>query len=235
MTLHEIEETLKQLSSRHPGLNETLLVTLLRSGGWEEKNIQEAVFLFRSGVTGEVPDTSSTGALPSLQTDPVFMPQADEKHLLEEHNGGISPLGEVKVIPPEPQSLIEKVPEPAVSKKEELPHNLPLRPFETSDHIWPFARYRDVFYGDIEPRREVKEEMKMVQPQAVAPPVEVETEKVEMIQEEKATIIIPPAVSEKPSPSVPVTNGDGKLVITACVMLVAVLLLLGYMYSNGRL
>jgi hypothetical protein len=46
MTLHEIEETLQILRKRHAGLNEAMLVTLLRAGGWEEKQIEEAKVVF---------------------------------------------------------------------------------------------------------------------------------------------------------------------------------------------
>lgn len=261
MTLHEIEETLHKLQSRHPGLNEALLVTLLRGGGWEEKNIQEALFLFRSGGVekGKESPTMEAEALPPLQMDPVLMPQADEKHMLEEHYEEIAPPPEKmpeKVF--EPQSLIENLPEKASSKKDELPHNLPLRPFETSEHIWPFARYKDVFYGDLEPETPAKEANEAVilqqriekresilsaeelRPEPLPPtPPPVEQQKPVVVMVEPADIptqvIVPGTVQERPTAPASPAKGDEKLVITACIMLLAVLLLLGYMYSNGRL
>lgn len=217
MTLHEIEETLHTLQSRHSDLNEQMLVTLLRSGGWEEKNIQEAIFLFRSegGKTEEI----QAETLPSLQRGPVFMPQTDENHLLSDHNQEKAE---------EPQSLIEPSPLPAQAKKEELPHNLPLRPFETSEHVWPFSRYKDVFYGDIE-TKPLKEEAG--KEPAVTAEAETKTEEVQVVKKEER----PTAVPEVEIVPVPLTKGDEGLVILACIMLLAILLLLGYMYSNGRL
>lgn len=233
MTLHEIEETLHDLQSRHPGLSETLLVTLLRSGGWEEKNIQEALHLFRSGGERRE-DTSATkvaDALPSIETESVFQPMADESHMLMEHNDDADPPKEEQTLPPEPQSLVKDFTEPVPDKKDELPHNLPLRPFETSEHIWPFARYKDVFYGEVSPKTEVKTE-----PQGVAPPpAEIPADPVSAVKQEEESAFTPPSAESKPAPVVHLAKGDERMVIMACIMLLAILLLLGYMYSNGRI
>ncbi len=51
MTLAETEQTLDTLRIRHPGIDECMLVTLLRSGGWEEKQVEDAKMMFRVGVT----------------------------------------------------------------------------------------------------------------------------------------------------------------------------------------
>ncbi len=67
-----------------------------------------------------------------------------------------------------------------------------------------------------------------------------------MPSEEK---VIPVVVEEKPKPKVvpikveedvvlekiPLTKGDESLVFLAGVMLLVIILILGYMYSNGRL
>lgn len=234
MTLHEIEETLHELQSRHEGLNEGMLVTLLRSGGWEEKNIQEAVLLFRSGSGTAKPETVTAApkTLPPLQTEPALPPEADAEHLLLDHNVETKE-DPAKQAVAEPQSLVEPPSEAVQPHKEELPHNLPLRPFETSDHVWPFSRYRDVFYGeaDTKTRSEGIKEETPPPPSIFAEPV---TEKKEAAGE-SPPIIMAPAAREKGLSHVPLTKGDEKLVLTAAVMLVAVLLLLGYMYSNGRL
>lgn len=254
MTLHEIEETLQSLQSRHEGLNEGMLVTLLRAGGWEEKNIQEAVLLFRSGgVVKEGQPKKETETLPSIQEEPVFPAPVDEKHLLLDHNkDDQNPEEGIVAAPefspaPEPQSLIQNQDAPVRQKKDELPHNLPIRPFETSDHVWPFSRYRDVFFGEIEgeikeaqaavvpdeaEKGNVKEEVQMENPIVVSPENPVNDKKeVAVLQ----PIIVPAPVPQKELAPAPLTKTDERLVVIAAIMLVAILLLLGYMYSNGRL
>ena len=214
MTLHEIEETLRTLASRHSGLTESQLLTLLRAGGWEEKNIQEAILLFRSGVVSE----------------PVSLPEeVAPDHQLADHVASSQAVE--RPSPQEPQSLIER--EETKSIREELPHNLPLRPFETSEHIWPFSRYRDVFYGDAEPPQVPVSHTVEPTPAAEIRPVHTEPVKVEP-PKKLEPVQVPPIVAF-PSETPSVSSGDDKLVVLASVMLLAVLLLLGYMYSNGRL
>lgn len=223
MNLHEIEETLHILKSRHSDLDEQMLVTLLRGGGWEEKHIQDALFLFRSkGVT---PNAGSPPELPPVQSEPVFEPQVDGNHLLVGQTElPVPEKGEEAV--PVVESLVTSAPEHVLSK-DELPHNLPLRPFETSDHVWPFSRYRDVFYGE--------QELKVEEPEPVQEqkqPVPLETKKEENVPVQPKPVASEPEVELIP---VPLSKGDEGLVFLACIMLIAVLFLLGYMYSNGRL
>ena len=47
MTLSEIETTVQELATRHGNLTEEMLTTLLLSAGWEDKNIKDAVMLFK--------------------------------------------------------------------------------------------------------------------------------------------------------------------------------------------
>jgi len=47
MNLEEVENILKTLVERHPDLDEEMLKTLLSSGGFEEKVINDAVLLYR--------------------------------------------------------------------------------------------------------------------------------------------------------------------------------------------
>lgn len=241
MTLQETEETLRTLNKRHPGLNEVMLVTLLRAGGWEEKHVEEARLLFRSG--GFSHDESPAGNLPPLTEDPYLPPEIDEKHLLVEHipdQGPVSapsPSVEQKAAPVERESLVvEKETTPV---QEEIPHNLPLRPFETSEHVWPFSRYRDVFFGEEHYVKEVQKEQKEAVQQVESSISEVSLTK------QSAPISAPVQESPLPVSPVPVPQttlpgnshkgGDDKLVVMACIMLLFILLLLGYMYSNGRL
>ncbi len=242
MTLRETEETLRTLATRHPGLDEAMLITLLRAGGWEEKQIDEAKAIWKAGVraVGLQKETASV-MLPSMPEVEALPSLVDGNHLLSAHN---EEPEEKKITVMEPQSLVTSAEVRLVDKKEELPHNLPLRPFETSEHIWPFSRYRDVFYGDI-----FDETISQTAREAVPlPPVEkaVETpisipEPALVVQEKSIEQVIekrvevPVAVPEVYTQQVKLSGGDEKLVMMAGAMLLVILLLLGYMYSNGRL
>jgi hypothetical protein len=243
MTLQEKEDTLEILTKRHPGLNEVMLVTLLRAGGWEEKDIEEARLLFRGGAGSGKEEKVLQKEFPTLLEIPVLPPEIDNDHLLvskevmEQEEKGESMMNTPRS--PEPQSFV--APSPArEEKREELPHNLPLRPFETSEHVWPFSRYRDVFYGDVgeeavaEPAPQVKPEEKkepVIEVKVVPPP-----EPLVPIPVSIPEPVLPPAPPQIPPVSVRHDEGgDDKLVLIACTMLVLVLLVLGYMYSNGRL
>lgn len=236
MTLHEIEQTLDTLRTRHPGLDEAMLVTLLRSGGWEEKQVEEARMMFKTGS----PQSASKEEylpLPTVETEMVLPLPVDDKHLLFAHNDEaavevhekqeapeVKPIEMAPIVPVvEPQSLVSSAPIQRGEVRDGLPHNLPLRPFETSEHIWPLSRYKDVFYGNSpdESSTEIKSEEK------VSAPV---TEKRVDYAPERVQSFTP---NQTPSPQT--SAGDEKLVIMACVMLLVILLLLGYMYSNGRL
>lgn len=227
MTLAEIEETLEKLKVRHPGLDETLLVTLLRAGGWEEKEIKEAVSLFKENSGGK----KEIKAFPSPQ-DALSLPeQIDNDHLLEsakEKNNSATTSSSIEKKYSEPQSLNAGG---SSSKREELPHDLPLRPFETSDHIWPFSRYKDVFYGDTDEEVTPPVAPKPTPPkeEAVPMPEPVSTPK------PQAPVFVREGPKTAPAAGGKAESGEDKLVILACAMLVAVLFVLGYMYSNGRL
>jgi hypothetical protein len=243
MTLAEIEETLEKLKVRHSGLDEALLVTLLKAGGWEEKEIKEAVSLFK-GTAG---NKTQMIAFPAPQ-DAVSLPQEiANEHLLisgKEQENSTEEISKGKGEIAEPQSLN---PAPSLSKREELPHDLPLRPFETSDHIWPFSRYKDVFYGDIPEETVV---VPVAAPTVLVPPTSPTPPAPSLVPPQEEVTPAPIPTSE-PKPQAPVFaregskvapkpissegKGEDKLVFLACVMLIAVLFVLGYMYSNGRL
>lgn len=237
MTLHEIEQTLDTLRTRHPGLDEGMLVTLLRSGGWEEKQVEEARMMFKTGSSQNA-SREEYVPLPPVETERVLPLPVDDKHLLLAHNdeavvevhkkqeeSEVKPIEVAPVVPVvEPQSLVSSAPVQSTEVRDGLPHNLPLRPFETSEHIWPLSRYKDVFYGNSteEARTEtLQSEIKKV------PAVE------ERVTYTPSTKFQPFVPTQTPTPEP--SSGDEKLVIMACVMLLVILLLLGYMYSNGRL
>jgi hypothetical protein len=132
----------------------------------------------------------------------------------------------------EPESLIvhEEIPVRRTHEKDvEIPSNLPLLPFESSPHIWSFSKYKDMFHKDALH----KEEIQLI---TVMP------------REEKSTVTAPvkglqevsvntPQVQDKEVSleKIPMTKGDESLVFLAGMMLFAIILILGYMYSNGRL
>lgn len=240
MTLTETEEILRTLATRHPGLDDVMLVTLLRAGGWEEKEIQVARTLFSQMDLPKERSTSEQGGLLALPEEMMLPAQVDNDHLLVSGD----PAKEKQ---PLPSPIVEKVSEPQslrVSieghpKRDELPHDLPLRPFETSDHIWPFSRYKEIFFGDT---HEEKSDLKP----ATAPvlPELPEKKKEEPVAPVKLSAPsfakegsrISPLLERKSSNEIyHSSNGDKKLVIIAVAMLAAVLFVLGYMYSNGRI
>lgn len=234
MTLHEVEETLDTLIKRHSGLDESSLVTLLRAGGWEEKSIQEAIILYRS--RGPRSDT--------------LLPQVEEEHMLPElvDNDHLLPEGDAEVV----ETTVSNISEPEslqvdtqMSSREELPHNLPLRPFETSEHVWPFSRYKDVFYGEDDAVEEniPASTVSSVTPETAPTPtviVEVPPEPQQPIVVENVYTrepVAPPSYTVQeniPSTYVP-SRGDERLIMLASAMLLVILLLLGYLYGNGRL
>jgi hypothetical protein len=237
MTLTETEETLQTLIDRHPGLDDSMLVTLLLAGGWEEKEIKVARTLFKQRGGESKEESSIQKNLPIIPSAMELPAEIQSDHLLVSGEPRVEeadavPVKEEKAS--EPQSLVQTPANMVSSKRDELPHDLPLRPFETSDHIWPFSRYKDVFYGEVEheeaPIAAPTPEPVLVQPQVSTPPAPKVSE--------PPIVPIPPVVPvarPAPAPSVVPEKSEDKLVIIAFAMLVAVLLVLGYMYSNGRL
>ncbi len=246
MTVNEIENTLQSLYKRHENLSEATLLTLLKSGGWDEKMIRDAVLIHRRITSpdktfGQQESIDIKDFLPTIQESPVFVPEVDPSHLLLDH------YDNVDVVLPVIEKKVEKLPDPVVTveekqslvteekernprlldvqdvirKSNEPPHNLPLKPFEATPHTWQFDRYKSVFYGDIE--EETVEEKKETHVEAKPQTID---------EEKKAESSAHHVVHIAPAP---LTRDDEKLVMLASVMLVAILLLLGYMYSNGRL
>ena len=130
----------------------------------------------------------------------------------------------------EPQSLIthEDIPEKRSPEKQGvLPSNLPLLPFESSPHIWSFAKYKDVFHKEATVQEEIK--VINVMPQEASSFVVKEK-----VFEEKPYIKIGEDV-EVVMETIPLRKDDKPLVFLATIMLLAIIVILGYMYSNGRL
>ena len=213
MTLNEIQSTLDTLRIRHSNLDEQMLTTLLYASGWDDRAVHDAITLFHGRKIVEAPSVKDT----SLEEKNILPEMAHIDHTLLAHNEDQETVSieeekqESKIIEEkhesEPQSLIVPERDLSYKKDNELPSNLPLRPFETTHHIWPFSRYKDVFYGEVMPILK-KDEKEMAEKNII-----------EHIHLE----------------STPLTKNDEKLIVLACTMLLVILLLLGYMYSNGRL
>lgn len=132
----------------------------------------------------------------------------------------------------EPESLIvhEDIPVRRVEQKNvEIPGNLPLLPFESSPHIWSFSKYKDMFHKESPHKEEVQliTVMPKEEKSSVTAPIKVLQEvavSAPRVKDEEVTL-------EK----APMTKGDESLVFLAGMMLFAIILILGYMYSNGRL
>lgn len=106
---------------------------------------------------------------------------------------------------------------------EEIPHNLPLKPFDASPHVVAFSEYKEAFHGKEEKDFSVKSINKNS-----------EASNQEVSNKSSFEINTQPVVrfSKK---NVPLSKSEKELVITATVLLLFILLLLSYMYSNGRL
>ena len=110
----------------------------------------------------------------------------------------------------EPQSLINPVVEQKSKVQEiEPPANLPLKPFDSTPHIWQFSRYKEVFHGDKTPLIPKEEKVIVVEHQ----------EKIAKKGKFKRTGFD--------------LEDEGLIFLTGTTLLI-ILLLLAYMYSNGR-
>lgn len=136
----------------------------------------------------------------------------------------------------EPESLISHT--DSLERKEQkdshvIPENLPLLPFESSPHIWSFSKYKNIFYKEDIPKEQIREEIQVI---TVMPQERIVSEAIfsKPLQDKtsiKSGIVDEEVVIKK----IPYTKEDQSLVFLAGMMLLAIILILGYMYSNGRL
>ena len=234
MTISEIESTLKTLETRHPKLDEAMLVTLLRAGGWEEKVIQEAIMVFRGGGKKSTPEvkmfqvTETSHVLPEIvHTDHLLVSHTDGStamvNLEKTHTEAHIENTVTEIV--EPQSLIEPVVTVVPPQEAELPDNLPLRPFESTSQVWPFSRYKDVFHGEVMPGSASEDSKWTPEPVRVFARQEAQAKVIE-----KHIVVDHVRISRTP-----LSSKDEKLIVLTCTMLLMIVLLLVYMYSNGRL
>lgn len=122
----------------------------------------------------------------------------------------------------------------------ELPDNLPLVPFESAPHVWSFGRYKDTFYN--EPKvEEKKTEAVTTTTTYVEEKKEASTPAV-IVKEIPQVPFVSQSIPPKKEPEIeidfekiPISRGEESLVVLAGIMLLAIMLILGYMYGNGRL
>lgn len=218
MTLHDIQSSLDELRARHPGITEEMVGVLLAAGGWEKKSIEEAQLLFRSQAP--VP------ALP--HEDDALLPPPEEKLIEQPLPNGIR----------EPESLVAAG-DAADTAHGHIPDNLPLRPFETSPHVWPFSKYKDVFHADAkgEEREEVAAPAKAEEvgaSMALAPEPDIPAPR-----EESAPVAVQaelvPSMTDIRLEKAPLTRKDEVMIAFGAALLLAAVMLVLYMFNNGRL
>jgi ATP-dependent Clp protease ATP-binding subunit ClpB len=173
MTLSEIETILEELALRHQNLNTELLTTLLLSAGWEDKNIKEAITLFKKGITIKPPSVV-VPELPVAQPDVV--PQNSEKAKEEitfyqpdgseekELRGFGVESNVTRELPPEKKggivsAISAALPEVTiVATKEEEPNNALTQDKQVKETKKEEARSQEeVMHSDVEIKTEVKE------------------------------------------------------------------------------
>lgn len=143
----------------------------------------------------------------------VFLPETQEEPVLpveiapDHLLAAQNPGSDVEL----PVSLVESIEVVQVRENEDPPHNLPLKPYDSAPHVWSFERYKSIFYGDV-PKHE---------------------------EGPKATVSIVPAEHHNHThvtvELTPLSKDEMRIVVLATVMLLFIILLLGYMYANGRL
>lgn len=176
-------------------------------------------------VLVDQPQVEETGNPPVVLQEKVEDIKVEQKEeVKEEIKTAIKP--EVKE---EPESLIVYTDQSLrirEKKETEIPENLPLLPFESSSHVWAFSKYKDVFHGDVMPQQNEAQDTVVITQN-----IKAETSKRIPFIPSKVVAVEEDILVEK----VPMTKGDESLVFLAGVMLLAIILILGYMYSNGRL
>jgi hypothetical protein len=221
MTITNIENTLNTLEILHPDLDEAGLFALLNAGGWEEKNINDAIVLFRN--KDRVKANHSLALFNPTEEKNVLPEVIDTTHELLEHNPNINQTQMIESVVEKNEkeigtfvptqvnnkndfkikSSLEIYSTPLEKEGDSFPENLPLVPFESTARVWSFSKYKNLFHGDF-----VSEEKKVETP---------------VITDNKVDEVVLRS------------NKDDKLLLTAYVSLFTILLLLGYMYISGRL
>lgn len=220
-------------------------ITFLRSDGTEEGelHVEESDNLEKRGNKQEKvahfvsEDVAEEKALTKVeQITP--MEKTEER---EDESSKVVPLEEELPKRVEEESLIkesESVRQEKPNAWSELPDNLPLVPFESAPHVWSLGRYKDTFYS------ESKVEEKKIETLTTTTTYTEEKKEVPVpvATERPASAVVSQPIPPKKEPEVeidyektPISTGEESLVVLAGIMLLAIMLILGYMYGNGRL
>ncbi|MDQ5962845.1 MAG: hypothetical protein QG653_652 [Patescibacteria group bacterium] len=109
--------------------------------------------------------------------------------------------------------------EKAVKQEQQIPAELPLKPFESSPQVLTFSTYKDIFHGEKIPEQETRQK-----------PLEVHKDELVHIPD---TGVIPRRYVFDPTE--PLTGTDISLAFIVTLLILTILLLMGYMYTNDRL
>lgn len=155
-----------------------------------------------------------------------------ESHIQDTETGQLSAvlqdnlaasLSKQVIVNNDPQSLITPPLEQRAYVQSEPPANLPLKPFESAPHVWPFSKYKEVFHGEV---------MTPLPADERALVNEIKTSTQEVPAQTPAVPLLAKKVKIKR------TGFDGEdegLIFLTATTLLIILLLLAYMYSNGRI
>jgi hypothetical protein len=260
MNLVDVTNALDTIVRLNPGLSKDRLVVLLHAANWEEKNIQEAVAIFeKSNHELSLPHVDTENFLEAKYGDTeeqkpptaqVSLPHVDNENLLEQKN--VPPKeGDTRIVERQPEKksgvTIPSIPLPSFLKKKEtvvqpaqqqphveeaqhLPEGLPLKAFDSSEHVWTFSEYKEKFHGGV-PTPLVKKEEKP----KPAPQILVEVPKPSPVPVQTLTPQGIPAKKKSIELDEPLTGSDLSLIVVVSFLFLVIILLVGYMYSNGRL
>jgi hypothetical protein len=208
-------------------------IVYYKSGGEEEAELPVVVdvdtpverkekVILQEEVRNVAPPNTQSEIIPEIDlTAPVEIPKdvpvtpviAEVKHVAVPEN--VLVVNSPTAVSSEPQSLIVPLPL-ATPQHIDPPENLPLKPFESTPHVWPFSKYKEVFHGETMPVLQTEERALV---NALTP-----TQAPEIKAPKKVKIKRTGFDGED----------EGLIFLTATTLLI-ILLLLAYMYSNGRI
>jgi hypothetical protein len=224
MTISDIENTLVILKKLHPNLNEEMLNTLLRASGWEEKYIKDAVLVFRS-----------KGGVLVSPLEKLFIPNEEEKvlpseidttHELLEHNPN--------------DNLVEINNQISFNKETSTESFIPPTTTENINNLKKESLIEPVVSNTINRQKsEIPENLPLL-PFEGSSHVWTFSKYKDTFNDDAVSDINNEKKEVEGSPNhhvvlIPLSEKDEKMLLMAYISLFIILLLLGYMYANGRL
>lgn len=107
----------------------------------------------------------------------------------------------------------------SAKQEQQIPSDLPLKPFDTSPQVLTFSTYKEIFHGE-----------KVSEAEKIPPGQQIHKDELVHIP---YTGVIPRRYVFDPTE--PLTGTDISLTFIVTLLLLTILLLIGYMYTNGRL